>query len=170
MARHYSSTAGTVPAGLGEGMASIAQNDCSAPVKTWWTEREIADHYGFSVRSVYDAIASGRLPVHRCGQGHGGIRVADQDRLNWEAACREHRTPQSAGVTSEPQPIRRLRWWRSTLGHGIHVVQTLSQMLVDAANHCCVAVTHQFRNRDRVVAAFEGIRREGMPEKKGATC
>lgn len=156
-------------------MASIAQNDCSAPVKTWWIARAIADYYGLSVRSAYDAIASGRLPVHRCGQGHGSIRVADQDRLNWETACREHHTPQSASVPSEPQPLRRRRWWRITLGHGllsggIHVVQTLSQMLVDAADHCRVVVTHQFRNRDRVVAAFEGIRREGMPEKKGATC
>lgn len=68
-----------------------------APAKAWWTAREIANHYEISVRLVYDAIASGRLHTHRFGQGRGGIRIADVDRLAWETACRNNGVPRPAG-------------------------------------------------------------------------
>ena len=77
-------------------MASLAQNDRPAATKTWWTAREIADHYGLSVRSVYDAIATGVLVVHRFGQGRGGIRISDADRLVWELTCRKSTVRQPA--------------------------------------------------------------------------
>lgn len=42
-----------------------------------WTARESADCYGISVRSAYDAKASGRLAVLRFGLGRGGICVSE---------------------------------------------------------------------------------------------
>lgn len=73
--------------------------------KEWWSSREIAEHYELSTRSVYDAIASGQLTVHRFGQGRGGIRISDADRLAWEAACRKRSTPRSAGMSPPVQPV-----------------------------------------------------------------
>lgn len=78
----------------------------SAPTtRDWWTAKDIAKHYSISVRSVYDAISSGRLEIHRFGQGRGGIRVADADRLAWEAACRDRSALQPAGKSLRVEPI-----------------------------------------------------------------
>ena len=56
--------------------------------REWWTVKQVAEHYGMSVRSVYDAIAAKRLTVHRFGQGKRGVRIANDDRLDWERQCR----------------------------------------------------------------------------------
>ena len=69
----------------------------STPSKAWWTAREIVDCHGNSVRSVYDAIVASGLLAHLFGQGRGGIRISETDRLAWGAACRKHRTQRSAG-------------------------------------------------------------------------
>ena len=78
-------------------MTPLVPSTDSACSHEWWTAKGIAKHYGISVRSVYDAMAAGRLVIHRFGQGRGGIRVADADRLAWEAACLERSVPRSAG-------------------------------------------------------------------------
>jgi len=57
--------------------------------RVWWTVREFADHYGLSDRSVYDAISIGTLTAHRFGTRRGAIRISDEDRLDWEARCRQ---------------------------------------------------------------------------------
>lgn len=56
----------------------------------FWSIRQLADHYGIASRTVYGAIQSGRLVAHRfaAGKGRGTLRVADRDRLAWEAQCR----------------------------------------------------------------------------------
>lgn len=61
----------------------------------WWTVRQIALHYGLSVRSVYDMIDRGQLAAHRFGAARGALRIADQDRLDWEQRSqqRNHGTP-----------------------------------------------------------------------------
>ena len=58
-------------------------------VRQWWTVKELAEHYGLSPRTVYDAVASGDLIAHRFGRGRGGTRVADEDRQAWEQNCRD---------------------------------------------------------------------------------
>lgn len=62
--------------------------------RAWWTVRQLAAHYGLSVRSVYDMIEHGRLAAHRFGAGRGALRIAEQDRLDWEQRSRQgHATP-----------------------------------------------------------------------------
>jgi excisionase family DNA binding protein len=63
----------------------------------WWTAKQLAEHYGLSERTIYDAISSGDLVAHRFGRGRGGVRVADRDRLDWERRCR---SPQQASTAS----------------------------------------------------------------------
>ena len=58
-------------------------------VRQWWTVNELAEHYGLSSRTIYDAIASGDLVAHRFGQGRGGTRIADEDRQSWEQRCKD---------------------------------------------------------------------------------
>lgn len=60
-----------------------------AAVRQWWTVKELAEHYGLSSRTIYDAIASGDLIAHRFGRGRGGTRVADGDRQSWEQQCKD---------------------------------------------------------------------------------
>ena len=72
--------------------------------KAWWTVRQLAEHYGISPRSVYDAIAAGDLAAHRFGLGRGGIRIADADRLAWEGRCRDTK----AGPAPPPMTRSRL--------------------------------------------------------------
>lgn len=68
--------------------------------KRWWTAKDLAIHYGISVRTIYDAIAAHRLLVHRFGGGRGGIRVSDEDRLSWEQHCKEEfRSPTPTAPT-----------------------------------------------------------------------
>lgn len=60
-------------------------------MRAWWTVRQLAEQYGMSVRSIYDAIAAGQLVVHRFGRGRGGMRVSDEHRLEWEERCQDAR-------------------------------------------------------------------------------
>lgn len=57
-------------------------------IRAWWTARELAEHYSMSVRTIYAEIETGRLPSHRFGGARGALRVADADRLEWEASSR----------------------------------------------------------------------------------
>jgi excisionase family DNA binding protein len=57
--------------------------------RLWWTVKELAAHYGMSLRSVYQAIDDGRLVAHRFGTCRGGIRIADDVRKKWEQNCRQ---------------------------------------------------------------------------------
>jgi hypothetical protein len=58
--------------------------------RAWWTVWDLADHYRISVRTVYLEIERGRLVAHRFGGERGAIRVADEDRTQWEASSRMH--------------------------------------------------------------------------------
>jgi hypothetical protein len=71
--------------------------------REWWTVRQLAEHYGLSRRSIYDAIAGGDLVTHRFGQGRGGMRIAETDRLEWERRCRDAKTAPA------PPPVTRSR-------------------------------------------------------------
>lgn len=77
--------------------------------RAWWTVKQIAEHYGLSPRSVYDAIAAGDLVVHRFGLGRGGMRIADADRLEWEKRCRDNE------LAPAPPPMTRSRLVTSDL-------------------------------------------------------
>ncbi len=59
------------------------------PVQQWWTVKELAEHYGLSSRTIYDAIASGDLIAHRFGRARGGTRIAEKDRISWEQQCKD---------------------------------------------------------------------------------
>lgn len=58
-------------------------------MRHWWTVREVAEHYAMSVRSIYDAISGGKLAVHRIGRGRGGMRISEENRLDWERRCED---------------------------------------------------------------------------------
>lgn len=75
------------------------------PTRRWWTVKEIAVHYGVSGRTIYDAIASSLLVVHRFGIGRGAIRIADEDRHAWETACRAKANSVPASSLSFTTPI-----------------------------------------------------------------
>ncbi len=57
--------------------------------RKWWTVRQIAAYYGLSVRSVYDMIERGQLIAHRFGAARGALRIADEDRKEWEQGSRQ---------------------------------------------------------------------------------
>ena len=63
--------------------------------KRWWTVRQVAAHYGVSVRSVYQAIDAGRLVAHRFGAGFGAIRVSDGNRIAWAESSRQEAAARS---------------------------------------------------------------------------
>ena len=69
----------------------------------WWTVKQLAEHYGLSRRSLYDAITAGKLVTHRFGLGRGGMRVADKDRIDWEQRCRDDKN------TPAPPPVTQSR-------------------------------------------------------------
>ena len=64
--------------------------------KRWWTVRQIAAHYGVSVRSVYQAIDAGRQVAHRFRAGFGAIRVSDGNRIAWEESSRQEAAARAA--------------------------------------------------------------------------
>jgi hypothetical protein len=70
--------------------------------RTWWTVRELADHYRISVRTIYAEIELGRLVAHRFGGTRGAIRVADEDRTKWEASSRTHSVEDSPRHSFRP--------------------------------------------------------------------
>ncbi len=67
---------------------------------TWFWRRRyvaLADHYGMSMRTIYAEIEAGRLPSHRFGGSRGALRIADADRVEWQASSRQRnggRAPQ----------------------------------------------------------------------------
>ncbi len=75
------------------------KRDVSDDDRLWWTIRELAEHYGLSTRTIYDAIASGDLAAYRFGRGRGGMRIAEEDRLRWEEGCRDVETSPSSAAT-----------------------------------------------------------------------
>lgn len=79
----------------GVGSADLRQKDIRCD---WWTVTQLADHYGLAARTIYAAIARGELVAHRFGGRRRGIRIADADRLAWEAESRE------AGSSSASRP------------------------------------------------------------------
>lgn len=72
--------------------------------RAWWTVRQLAVHYGLSVRSVYDMIEHGQLAAHRFGAARGALRIADQDRLDWEQRSRQGPAAPRWKPASAPDP------------------------------------------------------------------
>ena len=74
--------------------------------RQWWSVKELAEYYGLSPRTVYDAIATGQLVAHRFGRKKGGLRVAEEDRVRWENNCRG--TPSTPAIASTAIPPTQL--------------------------------------------------------------
>ncbi|MCY2964020.1 MAG: helix-turn-helix domain-containing protein [Planctomycetota bacterium] len=76
--------------------------------KRWWTVRQLAAHYGVSVRSVYVAIDAGRLLAHRFGAGYGAIRISEANRIAWEESSRQEAATRAATpfVRKDPEAKR----------------------------------------------------------------
>jgi len=65
-------------------------------LKRWWTVKQVAAHYGVSVRSVYQAIDAGRLFAHRFGTGFGAIRISEGNRNAWDESSRQEAATRAA--------------------------------------------------------------------------
>ena len=78
--------------------------------KRWWTVRQIAAHYGVSVRSVYQAIDAGRQVAHRFRAGFGAIRVSDGNRIAWEESSRQEAAARAATPGGWEAPACRQLW------------------------------------------------------------
>ncbi|MEN1681423.1 MAG: helix-turn-helix domain-containing protein [Planctomycetota bacterium] len=73
----------------------------STTTKPFWTVKELADYYGLAQRTFYDLMDRGELRFHKFG-GRRGIRVSDEDRLDWEQRCRKGHDTADATVGVRP--------------------------------------------------------------------
>ena len=68
---------------MGQGAHFDPLGEANTPgQRGWWTVKQLAEFYGLSRRSVYDAITAVKLVTHRFGLGRGRIGVADKHRID----------------------------------------------------------------------------------------
>ncbi|MCA9130425.1 MAG: helix-turn-helix domain-containing protein [Planctomycetales bacterium] len=76
----------------------------SIDIQPLLTVKEVASWLNISASLVYQLADSGKLPVHRVGNGKGAIRFAANDITAYLTACRNQVTPKSS-----PTPKVRLQ-------------------------------------------------------------
>lgn len=75
--------------------------------RKWWSVKQVAEHYGLSPRTIYDAVGAGDLVAHRFGKARGGMRISDEERVKWEQQCRDMSpVPAPLPTMSKSRPVR----------------------------------------------------------------
>ncbi len=76
------------------------------------TVKQVAEKLNITPQSVYQLIQTGKLPVHRFGNGRGTIRISQEDLDRFIESCRHVASPQDVPKVSRPArqpPLKHIR-------------------------------------------------------------
>lgn len=76
------------------------------------TVKQVAEKLNITPQSVYQLIQTGKLPVHRFGNGRGTIRISQEDLDRFIESCRHVAAPQDVPIVSRPTrqpPLKHIR-------------------------------------------------------------
>lgn len=76
------------------------------------TVKQVAEQLNLTAQLIYQLIQSGKLPVHRFGNGRGTIRISQEDLNQFIDSCRQVASPRDVPRVTRPSrqpPLKHIR-------------------------------------------------------------